>query len=324
MVKVESKGQMRGFIGTGIKSTNDILGGNSFRRKIENNETLLAYLLLVPLLIIISTFFLYPFIKSFIISFFSYNLTNIEKPFIGLNNYLNIIKSKEIISSLGRTGYFTIMSVILQIILGLGIALALNLEFKGRAVMRAIVLIPWAIPSIVNGLIWKWMLHYQFGIVNYLFKSLGLISEYRNWLGEPGLSALNWVIVADVWRWTPLCAMLLLAGLQSIDKELYEAGRVDGMNIWQGFYHITLPLLRYPIMISLVLRTIDAINVFAVVYSLTGGGPGNLTKVINLYIYDEAFRYLHFGMASALSYIVTAVIAILIFIYYRSLRREVY
>lgn len=274
----------------------------------------------MPALSVVFLFYFFPLIYSFSISFFKF-VTLARVNFVGLRNYVQIFQRNDLRLSLWRTAIFSFSSVGLELFFGLLIALALNEDFKGRSLARALIIIPWAIPSVVSGIMWKWMLHPQVGVINYILQRLLIIDHYVVWLGARN-SALMCIIVADAWKWTPLCVVILLAGLQSIPGELYEAGRVDGAGAWRNFVNITLPLLRFPLLVVLVLRTTEAFRIFDIIYVMTKGGPVNFTKLITYYVFDEAFYYLHFGYSAALSYVVTAIMLVVVFIYVLLLRRE--
>jgi multiple sugar transport system permease protein len=221
----------------------------------------------------------------------------------------------------GRTTYFMVVSIAIEMVIGIAIALLLNQNFKGRAILRAIILNPWALPITIDAIMWKWILNANYGALNSLLWQLGLIDSYRAWLSDP-VGALNMVILADVWKVTPLVVLLTLAALQTIPKNLYEAAVVDGAGLWYSFWRITLPLLRPTLAIILVIRTMDAFKVFDIIYIMTSGGPSDGTKVIAYYTYLEAFSYLRFGRGAALAYLMTFFIAIMAFIYIRLVSRE--
>ncbi len=213
------------------------------------------------------------------------------------------------------------VSIAIELVIGVAIALLLNQNFKGRGLLRAIILIPWALPITIDAIMWKWILNPNYGALNSLLWQLGLIDSYRAWLSDP-FGALNMVIVADIWKVTPLVVLLTLASLQTIPNALYEAAFVDGAGRWYSFWRITLPLLRPALAIILVIRTMDAFKVFDIIYIMTSGGPSDGTKVIAYYTYLEAFSYLRFGRGAALAYLMTLFIAIMAFIYVRLVSRE--
>jgi multiple sugar transport system permease protein/N,N'-diacetylchitobiose transport system permease protein len=243
-------------------------------------------------------------------------------PFVGLGNYQRIFGSSDFWAAARRTAYFTIVSTWFELILGVLLALLLNVRFRGRAILRSIVILPWALPTIVNGMMWRWIYNPEYGALNALLTQLHLISQYRSWLGKPFL-ALNMVIVADVWKTTPLAAFLLLAGLSTIPHELYEAARVDGAGAVRSFFSVTLPLLVPTILIVLVVRTIEAFKVFDIIYVMTRGGPANGTQTIAVYAYIQAFSNQLFGYGGALAYVIAMFILGFAFVYMRMLRRDV-
>jgi ABC-type sugar transport system permease subunit len=252
------------------------------------------------------------------ISFFRYHLLFPGKAFNGFTNYFNVLTDPVFLASLWRTLYFVVVSISLEMFLGLSVALVLNEEFKGRGIVRALIIIPWAIPTIVNGVLWRWIYQPNFGALNGLLYQFGLIDSYKNWLARPFL-AMNMTILADAWHMTPFYVLLILAGLQGISPTLYEAGRVDGASWFRQLRHITLPLLKPTFLVILVIRTIETFRVFDIIYALTGGGPGDGTKVVGYYAYEQTFRFLDFGTGSAVSILITAAVLLLAIMYIRLL-----
>jgi len=210
--------------------------------------------------------------------------------------------------------YFTIVSVSLELLLGLAIALLLQRSFRGRGWMRVVVLLPWAIPTVVSARMWEWLYNAEFGLLNYVAALAGLTTQPVNWLGDP-FWALHAAIVMDVWKTMPFAAILLLAGLQTIPRDLYQAARVDGANPWQIFRSVTLPLLKPMILVVLLFRTLDAFRVFDAVYVLTGGGPANSTETLSIYTYKVLFQTLQFGYGSALAVVTFAAVALISLLY---------
>ena len=240
------------------------------------------------------------------------------RPFVGLANYLEAVGDPRFRGALGHTLFFAATSVTLELVIGLWLALALNRAFRGRGLVRAAVLVPWAIPTVVSALLWRFMFEGQTGIVNAVLVDAGLLREPIVWFIEAGTAWVP-VILADVWKTTPFVALLLLAGLQNIDASLYEAARIDGASAWRQFRHVTLPLLKPAILVALIFRTLDAFRVFDLVYALTGGGPGTSTEPIALYTFNALLQNLQFGYGSALSVIVFLVTFGLAMIYIRFL-----
>jgi multiple sugar transport system permease protein len=267
---------------------------------VENYERLTGWLLLVPALVPLMLVFVYPIGRALWLSLFAKNLgTKLQPVFVGLDNYLRAIGDGRFWQTFGTTMVFTIVSVGLELLLGLGIAIALNRRFRGRDLVRTIAILPWALPTALIGLAWAWIFNDRFGVVNDIAIGLGLIETGINWLGEPTLAMVS-IICADVWKTTPFASILLLAGLQSISPDLYEAHAIDGASPWQSFRAITLPLLAPQIVIVLLFRCAQAFGIFDLVNVMTGGGPGGATEVISLYIYATTMRYLDFGYGAAL------------------------
>jgi ABC-type sugar transport system permease subunit len=228
------------------------------------------------------------------------------RPFVGLRNYGDALSDARFWLALGHTTFFAVVSIAIELVLGLFLALAMNETFRGRAVTRAAVLVPWAIPTVVAALLWRFMFESEAGIVNAVLVNVGLLDQPIVWFVH---AATAWVpvILADAWKTTPFVALLLLAGLQNIDKSLYEAASVDGAGAWWQFRHITLPLLAPAMLVVLIFRTLDAFRVFDLIYVLTGGGPGTSTEPIALYAFGALLQNLEFGYGSALSVIIFAV-----------------
>ena len=256
--------------------------------------------MVAPALLLLLLVYAYPILRSFWLSLFTKNLgTQLEPVFSGLSNYERMMGDGRFWQSLWNTLIFTSASVFLELVLGMAIALILNTAFTGRSLVRTAALLPWALPIALIGLAWTWIFNDQFGVWNDLLQRLGLIGAGINWLGNP-ITAMMAVIAADVWKTTPFMSILLLAGLQSISRELYEAHAMDGATRWQSFTTITLPLLMPQILIVLLFRFAGAFGVFDLIQVMTGGGPGGATEVVSLYIYATVMRYLDFGYGAAL------------------------
>jgi multiple sugar transport system permease protein len=267
---------------------------------IRAREQRTAWILLIPALLLLLFVFAYPISRAFWLSLFVQNLgTQLQPEFTGFSNYVRMVGDGRFWQSFWITTVFTSASVILELLLGMGIALVLHQAFKGRSLVRTAALIPWALPTALIGLAWAWIFNDQFGVVNDILLRLGLIDTGINWLGNPGLAMLA-VIVADVWKTTPFISILLLAGLQSIPDDLYEAHAIDGANAWQSFWRITIPLLMPQILIAVLFRFAQAFGIFDLIAVMTGGGPGGATEVVSLYIYSTVMRYLDFGYGAAL------------------------
>ena len=271
----------------------------------ERREARLAFWFMTPALATIAIVAFFPLLWTGWESVHLHDLRMpwLGRPFVGLGNYLEALRDTRLQQALGHTLFFTATSVALELGVGLGLAVALNRAFRGRGVVRAAILLPWAIPTVVSALVWRFMFDGERGIVNAVLMRLGILSDAMVWFTDPKWA---WVplILSDVWKTTPFVAILLLAGLQNIDPALYEAARIDGASAWRQFRHVTLPLLRPALLVALIFRTLDAFRVFDLVYVMTGGGPGTSTEPIALYTFEALLQDLRFGYGSALSVIV--------------------
>jgi multiple sugar transport system permease protein len=287
---------------------------------VERQEAALAWWLVAPAVGAILLVALFPLAWTLWESLHLHDLRMpwLKRPFIGLGNYLEALGDPRFWASLAHTGFFALASVSLELVLGTVLALAMNRAFRGRGLMRASVLVPWAMPTVVSGLLWKFMFDGDAGIANAALVKVGVLDHPIVWFIQTGLAWVP-VILADVWKTTPFVALLLLAGLQNIDRSLYEAARIDGASAWRQFRFVTLPLLRPAILVALIFRTLDAFRVFDLIYVMTGGGPGTSTEPIALYTFNALLQYLRFGYGSALSVIVFSVTFGLALIYIRFL-----
>jgi ABC-type sugar transport system permease subunit len=292
--------------------------GSNLRR-----ERRTALLLILPSLAVVFGIILYPLLRTLWTSLFDVNSPFPGSyPFVGLGNYRRTLTNPDFWAAVRRTAYFTIVSTLLELGLGILLGLLMNVQFRGRWLLRSIMVLPWALPTIVNGTMWRWIFNPDYGALNALRTQMHILSHYRSWLGSPSL-ALNMVVLADVWKNTPLAAFLVLAGLQTIPKELFEAARVDGAGPIRTFFRITLPLLRPTILIILVVRTIEAFKVFDIIYVMTRGGPANGTQTVAYYAYLQAFSNQLFGYGAALAYMMALFILGIALVYIRLLRQEV-
>lgn len=218
--------------------------------------------------------------------------------FIGLDNFILLAKDASWWQAVRNTLVFAIISVGFELMLGLGIALVLNAHFKGRAWVRTAMLIPWAIPTIVSAKMWRWMFNDVYGVVNHILLKIGLISKPLAWMADPDL-AMTTIILVDVWKTTPFMALLLLAGLQMLPQECFEAARLDGIHPLRVFWRVTLPLLKPAIVVAVVFRTIDALRVFDLIYILTSGSADTMS--MSVYARQQLFDFQNVGLGSAAS-----------------------
>ncbi|MBN1621414.1 MAG: sugar ABC transporter permease [Endomicrobiales bacterium] len=274
-----------------------------------------------PSLLIIAGIALYPVLHSFLLSFFKFNLHENVIRFNGLGNYKDLLIDTRTREAFYHTFLFTISSVSIELVLGLLLALFLQRKFIGRGLTRAFSLVPWAVPTVVAALLWRWIFNDRFGLLNELLFRFEFIDTPVAFLSSSWLARLS-VIIAEVWKTTPFIALLLLAGLEMIPQELYESGKIDGANAWQRFSNITLPLLKPVILISLLFRTMDALRIFDTVYVLTGGGPGNATETLSLYTYKTMFSHLQIGLGSTLAVLTFLTVTFVSAIYLLILKRS--
>jgi len=275
----------------------------------------------IPFLVI-ALFTIYPVLYAVRISFYQYILTKPKShPFVGFKNFLEVIDSYYFRTSLTNTALYALATVIGVTVFGLIVGLLLNSKVKTANLLKIIILLPWAIPSVVAGLMWKWILNSDFGILSGMLFGLGIIEEYIPFLANPTLAKIS-LVMAHIWKEGPLAAIFILAGLQLIPDELYEAARIDGGGGWRIFWLITLPLLRPILLIVVVYETLTAILVFDLIYVLTGGGPADSTSMISWFAYAEIFRNLNLGHGIALAIIIALITLILIMLYLRVIRSE--
>jgi multiple sugar transport system permease protein/N,N'-diacetylchitobiose transport system permease protein len=297
-------------------------GVKALRRTGEGKgEGRFAFALLLPAAVVVFGVVLYPVARTLVVSLFDVTSPMPGAyPFVGLKNYAQVFKDSAFYPVLGHTLYFTLVSTFAELVLGILVALLLNAPLKARWLWRSLVVLPWALPTIVNGALWRWIYNGQYGALNGLLSTMGISGTPHQWLGSPFL-ALNSVIVADVWKNTSVVVFFVLAGLQTIPDDVYEAVRIDGASAWQSFWRITLPLLKPSIAVVLILRTIEAFKVFDIIYVMTGGGPANGTRTIAFYTYLQAFSNQLFGYGAALAYLIVIAVFALAMVYLRILRQ---
>lgn len=257
-------------------------------------------LLLMPAVVSIGAVSVYPVLLGLWLSFRDTTLASPSDTFIGVANYFQLFSDGQFWNAWIHTIQFTTASTLLETLLGLMIALVLSERFRGRGIVRAAMLVPWAIPTVVTSKMFGWLFDGQNGIVNYVLHSVGIIQHNVDWYGSPDF-ALKTIVIADVWKTTPFMALLLLAGLQTIPQSLAEASIIDGANAWQRFWHVRLPLLTPTLLIASMFRALDAFRIFDLVYVLTGGGPADSTEVLSTLTYKQLFSALQFGYGSALA-----------------------
>jgi multiple sugar transport system permease protein len=282
-----------------------------FALRLPSHDERNALALLAPLLIVLAVVAVFPIAYSFVTSLYDVNLARpLKRPFVGVDNYLQMLGEPRIQIALWRTAVYTFITVVGTTLAALAVALFLNETFRGRRILAILLLVPWATPSVVNGLMWKWIYDSNYGVLNGLLSALGLIDNYKIWLADPD-KTLYLIANAAIWKQMPLSAILLLVTMKSISEDLYKAARVDGANVFQRFLHVTLPALRPGLMLVLVYETMISVRHFDLFMLLTQGGPGNASSTLSWQIYVETFRSLRFGTGSALAYILAFVTLIL-------------
>ena len=260
----------------------------------------------------------YPIGYTVYISFAEINLGTFRpQGWVGWNNYLNVLEDDRFWSAIGVTGKYLVFALPLQLVLGFAIAILINVEWAGRGMVRAAFLIPLAIAPVIAGGVWRMLLDPLWGIVNHVIGLVGLTAI--DWLGNP-FWALVTIICIDTWRWTPFVVLIASAALLSLPRELYEAAEIDGASRWAMLWHITLPLLMPVIAATFVVRWLGAVKMFDIALASTNGGPGRSTSVINMYIYEEAFRGLRFAESSAASLIILFLTMLLTAVFLRTAR----
>lgn len=291
------------------------------RLTLAQQDARVGLLLLLPSVLIILGVTLQPVITTLYLSFFKTTLGKITPDiFVGFSNYVGLLRDPLFWQTIQRTLYFTVISVSLELIIGLAIAQLIHSHPPGWQFLRTSLIIPWAIPTIVNATMWRWIYNADYGALNGLLVGLGIIDRYIPWLTYPR-TAMNLVILADIWHSVPFIALILQAALATLPTELEEAAAVDGANALQRFLFIRLPLLRSAILVALVIRTVEAFRVFDIIYVITNGGPAFGTVTVSFLTYLETFSYGNIGRGSAVSFLISIFTLIMAFIYLRLLYR---
>ena len=281
-----------------------------------------ALLLVMPVFIVLLAVAVFPIAYSFYTSLFDINLARpLRQPFVGLDNYLKVFQDDRFWLAVRRTTVYTVTTVVITTLFGLGVALLLNETFRGQKLIAVLILLPWATPSIVTGLMWKWIYDPSYGLLNGMLLQFGLIDRYQAWLGDPS-KTIFLIANAAIWKQMPLAALLLLVTMKAIPEDLYRAAKVDGANVFQRFVHITLPALKPGFMLVLVYETMISIRHFDLFLIMTQGGPGDASFTLSWLIYIETFRSLRFGSGAAISYILAMITFLLSWLFIRTLGKR--
>lgn len=280
------------------------------------------YLLIAPGVVFVSVILIYPMVSGVLSSFYTQHPLNLaNRHFVGLEHFQKLFSDAIFIKAFINTLIWTSCIVLGQYVFGLCVALLLNEELPGRGIYRSLILIPWIVPMIAAALTWKWIFAADYGVLNYVLKYTGLISQNIDWLGNPSF-ALGSVIAANIWKGIPFVAIVLLAGLQSIDRQMYEAASISGANAFQRFWYITLPSLKSVSLVILTLSTIWAFNQFDLIYLMTKGGPSNSTQIVPVYTYLNAFNFFRMNYAAAISTVGVIIMSVFVVLYLKHSKEE--
>lgn len=296
-----------------IKKAND--------SRLLRSEARAAWIMMAPALIVLCVIAVYPVLRTIWLSMHEMSLKRPQSgyPFIGLANYFKIFTDSRALEDLGFTTLFTIVTVSLEMLLGFAAALLMNRPFRGRGLTRASILIPWAIPTSVSAMMWKFIYNDQYGLFNDILYRLGAIPAYKAWLSTSGDTFMA-LVITDVWKTFPYMALLILAGLQMLPDELYESAKLDGAGALKRFRYITLPMMKRTLLVALLFRTLDAFRVFDLISVMTGGA--NRTESIAIYAHKQMMSFLDFGYGSALAVLIFVVVFVISLIYMRFIGRD--
>ena len=294
----------------------------SVRYPVSAYDQKTALLFLSPMLAVLAVVAVFPVLYSFWTSLFDLKLSRPHRaPFVWFDNYAHVFQDQMFWDSVVRTASFTVMSVTAIMVIALCMALLLNEEFRGRRFLSAMLLIPWAIPYVANGLMWKWIYDSGYGALNGLLYQLDFIDKYMVWLGDSD-KTLPLIANAFIWKEVPLATILLLVTMKSIPADLYSAAKVDGANVWKRFFHITLPSLKPGFALVMIYETMMAVRHFDLFFILTEGGPAGASHVLAWEVYVETFRKLSFGTGAALAYIMALVTFVLAYFMIRTIGKK--
>ena len=284
-------------------------------------EARVAWMMIAPALIALCVVAVYPVLRTLWLSMHEMNLKRPQSgyPFIGLSNFAQIFSDKRALVNIGFTFQFTITTVLLELFFGFAAALLMNRPFRGRGLTRAAILIPWAIPTSVSAMMWKFIYNDQYGLFNDVLMKLGVISSYQSWLSTVDGTFMA-LVITDVWKTFPYMALLILAGLQMLPEELYESAKIDGANSIKRFAYITLPLIKRTLLVALLFRTLDAFRVFDLISVMTGGA--NRSESIAIYAHKQMMSFLNFGYGSALAVIIFVVVLSISLVYMKFIGRD--
>jgi multiple sugar transport system permease protein len=282
----------------------------SIKQKLWNPEARLAYLLLLPAVVVLLTFMFYPIVYVLLIAFFKTDKLSRLQGFVGLQNFIAEMTEPEFWEITGRSLLWTVLAVVTKTLFGMTIALILNVQYGGRKIARMLFIIPWASAVPISSMLWRWVYHPIYGLLNHTLKVTGIWSQPPAWLGYP-IPAFTACIWVDIWIGIPFMALVFLAGMQTISEDLYESASLDGVNWWQKFFFITLPGIRHIVLIATLLSCLWTFNDFNTIYILTMGGPAGATDILITRIYQNAFKWLRFDRAAVMAFVTFIILTIL-------------
>ncbi len=287
----------------------------------KKSDNVLGIWLLLPALIAIAALVIYPICFAAKLSLNSQLIYELQGRFVGLQNYIKTLLDPDFWNAARVSLIWLIVTVSGQMILGIVVALFLNEEFRGRGLVRAFILLPFFMPNVSIVLMWRWMFNENYGLLNSMLQSVGLIDHPISWLGTPN-GALMSILFIGIWQYFPFVVINVLAGLQTIPQELYESAKVDGANIWKEFRYITLPAIKDVVSVVLLLRIIFMFKKFDEIFMLTGGGPGSSTTTLPLFAYKYAFTGMQLGRGSAISILISIMVCVVIFFYMKHKKKS--
>ncbi len=298
------------------------LSDNKYRMGHGLSNRLFVLALLLPSIIIMGSVIFYPVIKAVLISLTNeFLLSPTTTQYVGLQNYSKLTADPNFWLALINTLYFAVFTVAGAFLLGFALALLLNQKIRFRAFFRGLAVIPWIVPSVAAGYLFLFMFNSQVGIINYVLQKLGIIHTFLDWFGNPNL-ALPAMIIANIWNNFPFFMLMLLAALQSVPDDQMEAAKIDGANLWQRFWHVTIPTLQQTILITTTLMFIWSFNNFTLIWVTTQGGPINATTTLAVYVYQNAFRFFQFGYAATIGIVWLLILLVFSVFYIRVMERE--
>ena len=286
---------------------------------LSDRKTLHVWLLMLPLLCLMIAVIGWPLIDTIRLAFTNTRLVGSAGEFVGWDNFTRMLSSRNFQKAFSATMQFTLISVTLEIVIGVLVGLLLNQKFYGRTILRGMLILPWALPTVVNATLWRLIYNPEYGAFNAVLLKFGIIDQYQSWLGQPQ-TAMAALILADLWKNFPLVALIALAALQSVPNDIRAAAISDGANAFRRFRYVIMPYLIGPLMVAVVLRTIEAFKVFDIIWIMTRGGPANSTRTLSILVYQEAFAFQRAGSGASLALIITLAITVLAVIYIRVMR----